>query len=72
MTETKMRKPQLKKKQSKMRCPKCGKKMKFDFFYDADAIEHDPGIYDGQYQFSCPRCASVVDFFRTLDGIGEK
>ena len=66
-----MVKPELKKKQRKMKCPKCGSKMKFEGFYDAEAIEHDPVFYDGQYHFECPKCKSVVEFFRTRTGIGD-
>ena len=66
-----MVKPELKKKQRKMKCPKCGRKMKFEAFYDAEAIEHDSVFYDGQYSFTCPKCKSIVEFFRTRTGIGD-
>ena len=45
--------------------------MEFTGFDDAKSIEHDPEIFEGKYRFRCPRCASVIEYYRTKLEVGE-
>ncbi len=54
-----------------MHCPKCGRKMEFTGFDDVKSIKHDPEIFEGKYRFRCPRCASVIEYYRTKLEVGE-